>query len=167
MSTAQPSFDFVQSFVNPVRRKRKSTSQLAHEKVKPSKRQLQILLTKSYFEGAFSADDWAIEHGYSILTVRPRVSGMNKAQMLHRVGFGLTVDGNDRDKFTLFPYIRIRMERLAAEFGLDAAIEQILTQFNPEKFAVPSKTQIAVGEMMQKAAKSHGMDGELEITVTR
>jgi hypothetical protein len=102
----------------------------AHDKAKPSKRDLHILLLKSYYEGQFSADDWAIERGISILRIRPRVSEMNKAGMLHRVGYGLTVDGNDQDKFTLFPYIRNRMQLLACKYGIDRAAVETLVQFN-------------------------------------
>lgn len=101
----------------------------AHDKMKPTVKSLRVRLVKDFFERSFTADEWATEKGLSILNVRPRVSELNKKSMLHRVGFGLTQEGNKQEKFTLYPYLCDRLERLAGEFGLDEAAEELLAQF--------------------------------------
>lgn len=97
----------------------------AHEKVKPTKHELHIRLLKSFYSGEWCADEWAQENGLSILSVRPRVSELNKAELLHRIGYGFTQDGNQQDKFTLYPLYKLRIETLINQIGREKAFEYI------------------------------------------
>jgi hypothetical protein len=107
----------------------RDTRARAHAKARPSKNALHISLIKDFYSRSFNADAWAAEKGLSILSVRPRVSEINKAGLLHRVAYGLTQDGNDQDVFTLYPLYRERMKTLVERFGIDKAAEQIVTEF--------------------------------------
>lgn len=98
----------------------------AHEKIKPTRHQLHIRLIKDFYEREFNADAWAVEHGMSVLSVRPRVSELNKAELLHRTRYGLSVEGNNQDVFTLFPYLKDRMAVLIVKYGMDRAAEEII-----------------------------------------
>lgn len=105
------------------------TREQAHNKVKPSKHSLRVALLKDLYEGRWSADEWAASKGISILSVRPRMSELKKKGLIYRVGFGRTVDGNNQEKFTMFPYIRNRMQLVACKFGIDKAAKEMLASF--------------------------------------
>lgn len=103
----------------------RDTRRKAHDKIKPSVRELQMRLIKAFYFGAWNADAWAGANGLSILSVRPRVTELKKAGLLHRIGYGLTQDGNEQDKFTLYPLYRDRMAVLIEKFGIDKAAEHV------------------------------------------
>lgn len=105
----------------------------AHKKIKPSVKELQIRLIKAFYHGAWNADAWAEAQGLSILSVRPRVTELKKAELLHRTGYGVTQDGNQQDKFTLYPVYRDRMQTLIAAVGIDKAAEQMVSHFLGKK----------------------------------
>lgn len=103
--------------------KPRDTRALAREKV--NVRELQIRLIKSFYLGEWNADAWADANGVNILSVRPRVCELKKSGLLHRIGYGLTQDGNQQDRFTLYPLYRERMAVLIAEFGIEKAAGQV------------------------------------------
>lgn len=102
----------------------------AHEKVKPTKRQLHLSLVRSLYGGTWSADTWASHHSMNFMQVRPRFSEMNKAGMLHKVGEGKSVFGNPQDIFDLKLAVRNRMDTLMANgIAFDKAAEQMIDQY--------------------------------------
>ena len=50
--------------------------------------------------------------------------------MLWHHGYGLTADGNKQARFTIYPYIKNRMQLLSCRYGIDKAVKEILGAFN-------------------------------------
>lgn len=106
-----------------------NTRRQAHEKVKPTKKDLHVRLIKSFYLGEWNADAWADANNIGILSVRPRVSEINKAGLLHRIGFGETQDGNLQNRYTLFPFYKDGMKNLVDAYGLDKAAEMMVEKY--------------------------------------
>jgi hypothetical protein len=112
----------------PVSPKFQDTRSAAHKKV--NAKSLRIAIVKSLYEAEMTADEWALANNVTILNARPRFSELNKAGMLWHHGYGLTADGNKQNRYTIYPYIKTRMQLLACKYGLDKAVTEILSQFN-------------------------------------
>ena len=106
------------------------TRKQAHDKVKPSKQALREMIVKALYTSEMTADEWAAANGVSILNARPRFTELKKAGMLWHHGYGLTADGNKQMRFTIYPYIKNRMQLLSCRYGIDKAVKEILRAFN-------------------------------------
>lgn len=108
----------------------------ARIRTQPKVHDLQMMLMRDLYKGiAVSADAWAVSHKIKHMLVRPRLTYLKQAGLIYRSGFGLSVDDNKQDRYSIFPYMRERIKVIADVYGVDKAIEQILTEKDVEKFA--------------------------------
>lgn len=132
----QPYLAFDEPIRPPVVQTPPDTRAEAYSKVKPKVHDLQMMLMRHLYNvGPLSSDQWAIDHNISHMLVRPRMSCLKKAGIVYRMGFGLSVEGNNQDKLALFPYLKERLRTLTEHFSVDEALANLLAEKNVENFA--------------------------------
>ena len=116
-----------QLFANPATPKPPpDTREIARRRTGTKKRDILRALMRSLLDGPVSADAWAIERGYSILSVRPRMSDLKNAGLIYECGTAKTVDGNPQNVFRVTSEASWHIYRRA--LSLDATIDETLTR---------------------------------------
>ncbi len=97
---------------------------------------------RSLLDGPVSADAWAIERGYSVLAVRPRMTELFKAGLIYKVGTAESIDGNPQNVFQMgvIHVVRILDPSLhyrgpIGGYTVDAVIDETLTRIRSESIA--------------------------------
>lgn len=122
-----------QLFTNPAAPKPPpDTREIARRRTGTKKRDILRALMRSLLDGPVSADAWAIERGYSVLAVRPRMTELFKAGLVYKVGTAKSIDGNPQNVFQMGAvYLgRIAVNYYARPIGsnLDTLIDETLTR---------------------------------------
>lgn len=125
-----------QLFANPATPKPPpDTREIAKRRTGTKKRDILRALMRSLLDGPVSADAWAIERGYSVLAVRPRMTELFKAGLIYKVGTAESIDGNPQNVFQMgvIHVVRILDPSLhyrgpIGGYTVDAVIDETLTR---------------------------------------